>query len=144
MIEKQFNVFDVDGTIFLEDHKKGSYHIGEIGNVDVNCLNDIADRLNGLTAKNKVLYKEIERLKRQNEDILYNNAKNMELLEKKNEELKADNNRLVNETAKIVAEHQKKILDLIDEKIEEYSPKHKLYNTNAIEVLKELKKELIE
>ena len=48
MTEKQFNVFDVDGTIFLEDHKKGSYHIGEIGNVDVNCLNDIADRLNEL------------------------------------------------------------------------------------------------
>lgn len=45
---ERFNVFDIDGTIFLEDHKKGSYHIGEIGNVDVNCLNDIADRLNEL------------------------------------------------------------------------------------------------
>ena len=45
---KRFNVFDVDGTIFLEDHKEGSYHIGQIGNVDVNCLNDIADRLNEL------------------------------------------------------------------------------------------------
>ena len=48
MTEKRFNVFDVDGTIFLEDHKEGSYHIGEIGNVDVNCLNDIAYRLNEL------------------------------------------------------------------------------------------------
>ena len=48
MTGKRFNVFDVDGTIFLEDHKEGSYHIGEIGNVDVDCLNDITDRLNEL------------------------------------------------------------------------------------------------
>lgn len=55
---KRFNVFDVDGTIFLEDHKEGSYHIGEIGNVDVNCLNDIADRLNELSDENEQLKKE--------------------------------------------------------------------------------------
>lgn len=55
MTDERFNVFDVDGTIFLEDHKKGSYHIGEIGNVDVNCLNDIADRLNELTDEIKKL-----------------------------------------------------------------------------------------
>lgn len=55
---KRFNVFDVDGTIFLEDHKEGSYHIGEIGNVDVNCLNDIADRLNELAEENEQLRKE--------------------------------------------------------------------------------------
>lgn len=55
MTEKRFNVFDVDGTIFLEDHKEGSYHIGEIGNVDVNCLNDIADRLNELAEENEEL-----------------------------------------------------------------------------------------
>ena len=55
---KRFNVFDVDGTIFLEDHKEGSYHIGEIGNVDVNCLNDIADRLNELSDENEY-YKSI-------------------------------------------------------------------------------------
>ena len=55
MTEKRFNVFDVDGTIFLEDHKEGSYHIGEIGNVDVNCLNDIAYRLNELHEENEQL-----------------------------------------------------------------------------------------
>ena len=55
MTEKRFNVFDVDGTIFLEDHQKGSYHIGQIGNVDVNCLNDIADRLNELHEENQRL-----------------------------------------------------------------------------------------
>lgn len=55
MTEKRFNVFDIDGTIFLEDHKEGSYHIGEIGNVDVNCLNDIADRLNKLAEEKKEL-----------------------------------------------------------------------------------------
>ena len=63
MTEKRFNVFDVDGTIFLEDHKEGSYHIGEIGNVDVNCLNDIADRLNELAEENK-------RLKEKNKSLL--------------------------------------------------------------------------
>ena len=46
MTEKRFNVFDVDGTVFVEDHKEGSYHIGEKENVDIPCLNDIADRLN--------------------------------------------------------------------------------------------------
>jgi hypothetical protein len=68
MTGKRFNVFDVDGTIFLEDHKEGSYHIGEIGNVDVNCLNDIADRLNELAEENikqqtqikKVLKKQLD------------------------------------------------------------------------------------
>ena len=59
MTKKQFNVFDVDGTIFLEDHQEGSYHIGEIGNVDVNCLNDIADRLNELNDENQKLKEEI-------------------------------------------------------------------------------------
>lgn len=63
MTEKRFNVFDIDGTIFLEDHKKGSYHIGEIGNVDVNCLNDIADRLNELNDEKTELKKENEQLK---------------------------------------------------------------------------------
>lgn len=54
---KRFNVFDVDGTVFLEDHKEGSYHIGEKENVDIPCLNDIADRLNKLTEENRHLRK---------------------------------------------------------------------------------------
>ena len=53
MTEKRYNVFDVDGTIFLEDHKEGSYHIGLLGNVDINCLNDIANRLNDLNDENE-------------------------------------------------------------------------------------------
>ena len=60
---KRFNVFDVDGTIFLEDHQEGSYHIGEIGNVDVNCLNDIANRLNELHDENEQLKSENRQLK---------------------------------------------------------------------------------
>jgi hypothetical protein len=62
MTEKRFNVFDVDETIFLEDHKEGSYHIGEIGNVDVNCLNDIADRLNELHEENQRLKSDLARV----------------------------------------------------------------------------------
>lgn len=46
MTEKRYNVWNINETIFLEDHEKGSYHIGQIGNVDINCLNDIADLLN--------------------------------------------------------------------------------------------------
>ena len=52
---KRYNVWDIDGTIFLEDHKEGSYHIGQVGNVDINCLNDIANRLNDLTEENEQL-----------------------------------------------------------------------------------------
>ena len=53
MTEKRYNVWDIDGTIFLEDHKEGSYHIGQVGNVDINCLIDIANRLNDLTDENE-------------------------------------------------------------------------------------------
>lgn len=56
MTEKRFNVFDVDGTVFLEDHIEGSYHIGEKENVDIPCLNDIADRLNTYADENEQLY----------------------------------------------------------------------------------------
>lgn len=55
MTEKRFNIFDVDGTVFLEDHKEGSYHIGEKENVDIPCLNDIADRLNTYVDENEQL-----------------------------------------------------------------------------------------
>lgn len=54
----------------------------------VDMLENYEKENEGLNAKNKVLRKEIERLKTQNEDILYNNAKNMELLEKENKQLK--------------------------------------------------------
>ena len=67
MTEKRFNVFDVDGTVFLEDHKEGSYHIGEKENVDIPCLNDIADRLNTYADENEQLKKEIEELENKNE-----------------------------------------------------------------------------
>lgn len=78
---KRFNVFDVDGTIFLEDHKEGSYHIGEIGNVDVNCLNDIADRLNELAEENEQLKSTIAQLieqNRKNNDLLLSDIRILE------------------------------------------------------------------
>ena len=43
-------------------------------------------------------------------------------LSEENKQLKADNNRLVNETAKIVAEHQGRVLDLIDKRIDKCEP----------------------
>ena len=92
MTEKRFNVFDVDGTIFLEDHKEGSYHIGEIGNVDVNCLNDIADRLNELHDENKELKKENDQLKQQLKTKVIVNRQYEELqrVKKENEQLKKE------------------------------------------------------
>lgn len=73
-------------------------------------------------------------------------------LNDENRQLKADNNRLVNETAKVVAEHQSKVLDLIDNKVEELEKRYKVGQLNygcpmhnirfGINVLKELKKEL--
>ena len=63
MTEKRFNVFDVDGTVFVEDHKEGSYHIGEKENVDIPCLNDIADRLNTYAEENEQLKQQIKDLR---------------------------------------------------------------------------------
>ena len=63
MTEKRYNVWDIDGTIFLEDHKEGSYHIGQVGNIDINCLNDIAKRLNDLTDENEQLKGEVAHYK---------------------------------------------------------------------------------
>ena len=66
-------------------------------------------------------------------------------LSEENYQLKLDNNRLVNETAKSVAEHQKKVLDLIDEKLnsfdEIYTNGDLALSTGKI-LLLELKKEL--
>ena len=67
-------------------------------------------------------------------------------LSEENEQLKADNNRLVNETAKIIAEHQKNVLDLIDKSLEkdksDYEMTYEDYLNGRIEALEELKKEL--
>ena len=57
---KRFNVFDVDGTVFLEDHINGSYHIGKSENVDVPCLRDIAYLLNKFHEENERLKKELQ------------------------------------------------------------------------------------
>ena len=100
---KRFNVFDVDGTIFLEDHKEGSYHIGEIGNVDVNCLNDIADRLNELAEENEQLRKENDMFSCElsvsaNKEIS-RNCRIVEL-EEENEELKSTIAQLIEQNRK--------------------------------------------
>ena len=75
-------------------------------------------------------------------------------LSEENKQLKADNNRLVNETAKIVAEHQGRVLDLIDKRIDKCEPIDYARNIEGdvpvfdcetateIRVLNELKKEL--
>lgn len=83
-------------------------------------------------------------------------ANKLNMLNKENEQLKADNNRLVNETAKVVAEHQKKVLDLINKRIDKCKPTDYVRNIKGdvpvfdcetateIRVLNELKMELSE
>ena len=90
MTEKRYNVYDVDGTIFLEDHKEGSYHIGLLGNVDINCLNDIANRLNDLTDDNEQLKSTINTLTHDNTKM----KKVLNTTKKENEQLKAEINML--------------------------------------------------
>lgn len=76
-------------------------------------------------------------------------------LQRENKQLKSDNNRLVNETAKVVAKYQRRALDLIDDKIDELEKRYKfgqevykgclMHNIRfGINVLKELKRELTE
>lgn len=55
MIKKRFNLWDIQGTAFIEDHKEGSYHIGKIEDVDINSLRNITKRLNIYTEENEQL-----------------------------------------------------------------------------------------
>lgn len=111
MTEKRFNVFDVDGTIFLEDHEEGSYHIGEIGNVDVNCLNDIAYRLNELHEEKKELQVQCNLLREQANEFhrgARENANRVGQLERENKELKIKNDLLSDELEQAKAVIHKK------------------------------------
>lgn len=69
---------------------------------------------------------EVRKLRGREDNNFYWYKKYKEVLNE-NEQLKSDNNRLVNETAKIIGEHQRKVFELIDEKIKEYIYKEKLY-----------------
>jgi FtsZ-binding cell division protein ZapB len=85
MTYKRFTSFIEDDGYWIRD--ESDFKIIATG-LKFGVAENLIAMLNGLTAKNKVLHKEIERLKTQNKDLLYSNAKNMELLEKENEQLK--------------------------------------------------------
>lgn len=73
-------------------------------------------------------------------------------LSDENKELKKDNDKLISETANIIAEHQRRVFDLIDTKINklqqryDFGRKHNfgpMYSLRVgINILKDLKKEL--
>lgn len=98
---------------------------------------EVINHLNRLYYENKQLKKQLKCSREEADDYceelmgkdefvrLYKRQRDDAL--KENEELKADINRLVNETAKVVVEHHGRVLDLIDEKINEYIYKEKLY-----------------
>ena len=113
---------------------------------------DLCEMLNELNNENK----QLKSINQDHKDHLADFYADYDRLEKENEQLKADNNRLVNETARIVAEHQRKVLDLIDKRIDKCEPIDYARNIEGdvpvfdcetateIRVLNELKKELLE
>ena len=101
MTEKRYNVWDIDGTIFLEDHKEGSYHIGQAGNVDINCLNDIANRLNNLSEENEKLKNDCSNLIDDNTEYVAE----INQMHKENEQLKQINQEIYELIAYYVTTH---------------------------------------
>ena len=157
-------VVEVDNSCGIEDLMKQKKY-GGFREKDYRKLCSIREELNQLYYENEQLKEEFLKLKHRH-SLLHDECldaecerdslkKDVESLEKENEQLKADNNRLVNETAKIIAEHQGRVLDLIDEKIDELEKRYKfgqevykgcpMHNIRfGINTLKELKKELSE
>ena len=166
MTEKKYEYCRGKYRHYIQDIEKDGVwkegYRGTYGEFDLDKITVLLNRLNDenqrLKIKNRGLQSELEIRKA---DVDYANKISVELFDeckqykKENEELKSNNNRLVNETAKIVAEHQRKVLDLIDDKIDELEEQYKfgqevyrgcpMHNIGfGINVLKELKKELVE
>lgn len=136
MIENKRFTIDNESDIIEFDWHNNEY-IDDFMWSDGKSWDRVCNRLNELYEENEQLKKQLECSREEADDYceelmgrdefvrLYKRQRDDAL--KENEELKADNNRLVNETAKIIAEHQKNVLNLIDEKITEYIYKEKLY-----------------
>lgn len=87
---KRFNLWDIEGTAFIEDHKEGSYHIGKTEDVDIDSLRDITKRLNIYAEENEQLKRQIGNLEH-TKDFCADVCVDCERLEKENEELKFKN-----------------------------------------------------
>lgn len=171
MWEEEFYIFD-SNTISERDFEEKLEYQGYKAFEDSMIGDEVVNRLNELHDENKKLksinqdhkdhladfYADYSRLEKENldlsEELDYYKTKCASLetglfqADRENEQLKTDNNRLVNETAKIVAEHHKKVFELIDKKLNEDKKIYKMtYESELkgrIEVLEELKKELQE
>lgn len=87
--EKRFNLWDIEGTTFIEDHKEGSYHIGKTEDVDINSLRNITKRLNIYADENEQLKQSNTYLQGQLEDYSNVEINNVELRDE-NEQLKKE------------------------------------------------------
>lgn len=91
-LDKGINTFKVIETIIHDDKRIYELTKNDIGYYNFKgeklLAHLICNELNRLIEKNKVLYKEIMRLKTQNNDLLFSNANNMEVLKKENKEIK--------------------------------------------------------
>ena len=143
---------------FTDNLTKKIYVIDEWERI-IGLCNNLWEQTQRFEKENQRLNTEIEQLKQEignlehTKDFCADVCADCERLEKENEQLKSDNDRLVNETAKVVAKHQRKVLELIDKKINllenDYKkavksgmPSNSVYG--EIELLEELKKELQE
>lgn len=132
--EKEVRIFD-------EHNQKNIFNIFFEGLDSAICLKgaleDTVDLLNYFYEENKELKFELKECRN-------NKLFSRRQLEKENRQLKADNNRLVTVTANVMAEHQKRTLDLIDNKIKELKNINNvlIIPRESIEVLKQLKQEL--
>ena len=94
--------------------------------IKFNTLNPVWDNERGTALNVFEMIEEMNELHDENNILKASNGEYEDALarlEEENEQLKSDNNRLVNETAKVVAEHQSKVFNLINAKIKLYSHK---------------------
>lgn len=167
MTEKRFLVicdgFGEDSDVLIrEDIDEWRYTLAPIyekGEYNKDGIDEIVNRLNELY-DGKQYWKQVCHMIEDTYHDLQKKFHNLDIALSKcreeNEQLKSDNNRLVNETARIVAEHQGRVLELIDEKIDKCEPIDYARNIEGdvpvfncetateIRVLNELKKELRE
>lgn len=141
--EDRFTIItNYDGEIGVKENRSGDVHV--LKHSDLNAQQFVAQLVVFLNDQNQAIVDLYDGNKYWSDKA----TEKIKELEKENEQLKSDNNRLVNETAKIVAEYQGRVLDLIDDMFKKaeqgFEETYDSYYNGQMDILKELKKELQE